>query len=242
LASAAEHYERILSPVYSWMVGGVELALQAGKSEIDDLRLDLPAGALVADLGAGFGMHAIPLARAGARVLAIDSSEKLLAELVRHASGLAVKTVCDDLLSFRTHLAEKASAILCMGDTLTHLPEHTHVDFLVQEVHEALTPGGQFVLTFRDYSHTLEGEARFVPVHSDERRILTCFLEYEEDTVVVHDILHERAGDAWETRVSSYRKLRLAPERVLASLETIGFETRASQGARGMVRVIGKIG
>jgi SAM-dependent methyltransferase len=223
------------------MVGGVEHALQAGQSEIDDLRLDLPANALVVDLGAGFGMHAIPLARAGARVLAIDSSEKLLAELARHAAGLAVTAVCDDLLSFRTHLTGKASAILCMGDTLTHLPEHTHVDFLVQEVHEALSPGGQFVLTFRDYSQPLEGEARFVPVHSDERRILSCFLEYEDDTVVVHDILHERAGDAWETRVSSYRKLRLAPERVVASLETIGFETRALQGARGMVRVTGKI-
>jgi hypothetical protein len=92
-----------------------------------------------------------------------------------------------------------------MGDTLTHLPEHTHVDFLAQEVHEALAAGGHFVLSFRDYSKPLEGDARFIAVHSDERRILTCFLEYEEDTVVVHDILHERAGDAWETRVSSYR-------------------------------------
>jgi hypothetical protein len=117
-----------------------------------------------------------------------------------------------------------------MSDTLTHLPEHTHVDFLVQEVHETLTPGGHFVLSFRDYSQPLEGDARFIAVHSDERRILTCFLEYEEDTVVVHDILHERAGDAWETRVRSYRKLRLAPERVIASLETIGFETRREPG------------
>ena len=47
-------------------------------------------------------------------------------------------------------------------------------------------------------------------------------------------------GVAWETRVGSYRKLRLAPERVAASLETIGFETRVEQGKRGMVRVIGR--
>jgi hypothetical protein len=60
-------------------------------------------------------MHAIPLARAGARVLAIDSSEKLLAGLVRHAAGLAVKTVCDDLLSFRTHLAGKAASLETIG-------------------------------------------------------------------------------------------------------------------------------
>jgi hypothetical protein len=108
-------------------------------------------------------------------------------------------------------------------------------------VHEALAPGGHFVLSFRDYTEPLKDEARFISVRSDERRILTCFLEYEEDTVLVHDILHERAGDAWETKVSSYRKLRLAPDRVIASLETSGFETRREHGARGLVRVIGKI-
>jgi SAM-dependent methyltransferase len=239
VSSVADHYSQLLAPVYSWMAGSVEVALDAGKSEIEELQLQLPAGALVADLGAGFGMHAIPLARAGMRVLAFDTSTELLTELDRHAEGLAIETVADDLLSFRTHLKEKVAAVFCMGDTLTHLPEHTHVDFLVQEVHEALSPGGHFVLSFRDYSVPLIGDARLIPVRSDERRILTCFLEYEEDTVVVHDILHERAGDAWETRVSSYRKLRLSPERVIASLETIGFETRKQSGLRGMVRIIG---
>jgi SAM-dependent methyltransferase len=241
MTSAADHYSQLLGPIYSWMAGGFEAALDAGKAEIDALNLQLPAGALVVDLGAGFGMHAIPLARAGAHVVAIDSSTQLLQELDRHSTGLAIESIADDLLSFRAHLSGKADAVVCMGDTLTHLPEHTHVDFLAQEVHEALAPGGSFVLTFRDYSEPLRDESRFIPVRGDERRILTCFLEYEDDTVVVHDILHERAGDAWETRVSSYRKLRLAPERVIASLQTIGFETRREPGPRGMVRVVGKI-
>jgi len=239
--TVSDHYAQLLAPVYAWISGSAEVALDAGKAELDELNLTLPAGSLVVDLGAGFGMHAVPLARRGMRVLAIDSSTDLLKDLDRLAAGLSVETVADDLLSFRSHLKEKAAAVLCMGDTLTHLPEHTHIDFLAQEVHEALAPGGYFVLSFRDFSESLEGDARFIPVRSDERRILTCFLEYEEDTVVVHDILHERAGDAWETRVSSYRKLRLAPDRVIASLETAGFETRREKGPRGMVLVVGKI-
>ena len=239
--SVSDHYAQLLAPVYTWMAGSVEVALETGKSEIDDLQLQLPTGGLVVDLGAGFGKHAIPLARAGMRVLAVDSSTELLQELDRLSTGLAIESVADDLLSFRSHLEEKAVAVLCMGDTLTHLPEHIHLDFLVQEVHEALAPGGHFVLSFRDYSEPLVGDARFIPVRSDERRILTCFLEYEEDTVVVHDILHERAGDAWETRVSSYRKLRLSPERVIASLETFGFETRKQAGLHGTIGVIGTL-
>jgi len=241
MASVAEHYERVLSPVYAWMAGGAEAALAAGESELEDLQLQLPAGALVVDLGAGFGMHAIPLARLGARVVAVDNSAELLGQLARLAGNLKIRTVRDDLLSFRSHLNEKASAIFCMGDTLTHLPEHTHVDFLVQEVVESLAHGGRFVLSFRDYSEALLDEKRFIPVRSDERRILTCFLEYEEDNVVVHDILHERQGDAWEKTVSNYRKLRLTPERVISSLESFGFATRREQGVRGMVRLVGEI-
>jgi SAM-dependent methyltransferase len=241
MPSVTEHYERVLSPVYAWMAGGAEAAIADGQAEIAALDLRLAPGARVVDLGAGFGMHTIPLARAGARVLAVDSSAHLLEELRRMAGDLPISTVQDDLLSFRAHLEEKAAAVFCMGDTLTHLPEHTNVDFLVQEVAEALSSGGLFVLSFRDYSEPLLDEQRFIPVRSDERRILTCFLEYEEDTVVVHDILHERAGDAWETRVSSYRKLRLSPERVTGSLESIGFDPRREDGLRGMVRIVARL-
>ncbi|HTU65532.1 MAG TPA: class I SAM-dependent methyltransferase [Steroidobacteraceae bacterium] len=238
MTSVAEHYDRVLSPVYSWMAGGAAAALDAGAAEIASLALNLPADAQVADLGAGFGMHAIPLARAGARVVAIDSSELLLAELKKLAGDLPIAASCDDLLNFRDHLDGQPAVVLCLGDTLTHLPEHTNVDFLVQEVAEVLAPGGRFVISFRDYSEPLTDLARFIPVRSDERRILTCFLEYDDDTVLVHDILHERAGDDWETRVSSYRKLRLSPERVIGSLETLGFVTRREAGPRGMVRIV----
>ena len=240
MATVAEHYERVLSPVYSWMAGGVDAALAAGKAEIEALQLGLPAGAVAVDLGAGFGMHTIPLARAGARVIAVDSSSQLLGELGRLAGDLPIEVVHDDLLSFRAHLKEKVAAIFCMGDTLTHLPEHTNVDFLVQEAAEALAPGGCFVISFRDYSEALLDASRFIPVRGDERRILMCFLEYEEDSVVVNDVLHERAGDAWETRVSSYRKLRLSPGRVTGSLESFGFDARQESGLRGMVRIVAR--
>jgi len=33
--SVAEHYERVLSPVYAWMAGGVDAALAAGAAEIE---------------------------------------------------------------------------------------------------------------------------------------------------------------------------------------------------------------
>ena len=98
--------------------------------------------------------------------------------------------------------------------------------------------GGVFVLSFRDYTAPLEAERRFIPVKSDADRILTCFLEYEENHVIVHDLLHERYGSAWRQRVSAYRKLRLSPDWVVAALDRAGFQVRRQAGLSGMVRLV----
>jgi 2-polyprenyl-3-methyl-5-hydroxy-6-metoxy-1,4-benzoquinol methylase len=238
VSTVAEHYERHLGPIYVWMAGGAEAALQAGAAEIEALSLPAARGAVVLDLGAGFGMHAIPLARKGARVTAIDSSAELLRTLTELRGDLPVRAVNDDLLSFQSHIAEAPSAILCMGDTITHLPDFGAVERLIERASAELPPGGVLVVSFRDYSVPLSGEQRFIPVRSDEARILTCFLEYKAEAVLVHDILHERTAEGWQTRVSHYRKLRLSPERLIDRLQSNGFNVRREAGMRGMVRLV----
>ena len=100
-------------------------------------------------------------------------------------------------------------------------------------------PGGLCAVTFRDYvSAPLKDDGRFILVRSDENRILTCFLEYFETTVQVHDLLHQRDGGQWRLRVSSYPKLRLSPEWVATTLTSLGFTVRREPALNGMVRVI----
>jgi hypothetical protein len=151
---------------------------------------------------------------------------------------LPVRTVNDELLHFQSHIAEAPSAILCMGDTITHLPDFGAVEDLLERASIELAPSGMFVVSFRDYSVPLKGEQRFIPVRSDEARILTCFLEYETEAVLVHDILHERTADGWQTRVSHYRKLRLSPAHLIDRLQSNGFNVRREAGMRGMVRLV----
>jgi len=238
MATVAEHYKTHLAPVYLWMAGGFDAAVSRGETEIEATLPNLSRGITAVDLGAGFGMHAIPLARRGCSVVAMDTSSILLEELRRHAGALPVRAVEDDLLSFQRHLESKAEVILCMGDTLTHLSEAQSVEKLFSRVAESLRPGGKFIATFRDYTSPLVGEERFVPVRSDTHRILTCFLEYGPGYVNVHDVLHERNGSTWQLRVSAYRKLRLSPEWVSAALQGNGFSVRIEPGLAGMVRVV----
>lgn len=126
----------------------------------------------------------------------------------------------------------------CMGDTLTHLPTLVSVGLLFAEVADVLDESGTFVLTFRDYTTALSAEQRFIPVRSDADRILTCFLEYDDTHVTVHDLLHEREASQWKLQVSSYRKLRLAPEWVSQALENCGFRVVREAGLSGMVRLV----
>jgi 2-polyprenyl-3-methyl-5-hydroxy-6-metoxy-1,4-benzoquinol methylase len=234
-----DHYAHHLGPVYTWMVGDIDAAFSRSDAELDALPLPSKVGGTAVDLGAGFGLHAIPLARRGFRVVAIDSYEPLLKELATRAGSLPVRTVNADLLAFRAHLAEPIDVIVCMGDTLTHLPNHSRVESLFVDVAASLSPGGLFVATFRDYvSAPLQDDARFILVRSDEERILTCFLEYaDHTTVTVHDLLHQREAGAWRLRASSYPKLRLSPEWVVEHLSSLGLSVRRETAPGGMIRI-----
>ena len=242
MKSPTEHYDAHLGAVYSWMVGDIDAALARSTAELDVLNLLPMATGRAVDLGAGFGLHALPLARRGFSVLAIDSCNTLLRELRERADTLPIRTVNADLRQFRAHVEAPVDIILCMGDTLTHLPDKSAVESLFADVSESLAEGGLFIATFRDYaSVSLQGEARFIPVRSDATRILTCFLEYADTTVTVHDLLHEYESAQWRLRVSSYSKLRLAPEWVANALSERGFSVQREVVQGGMVRVAARL-
>lgn len=223
------------------MHGGIEAALDRNRAFFDRHGIDRPRGSGVAvDLGSGPGFQAIPLAERGYRVVAIDTDRLLLDELAAHKGKLDVLDAHDDLLRFRRHVEEPVELIVCMTDTLLHLASRDDVRHLFEDCAAALEPGGQLILTWRDMTRELADLDRFLPVRSDADTIFTCFLEYEPDTVKVHDLVYVRNGDAWEFRRSFYRKLRIGVEWVEAELERAGLADPASTTSRGMTTTVAR--
>ena len=189
------------------------------------------------DLGAGCGFQAIPLARLGFSVTAIDRDRKLLAELQAHAGGESIETICADLVDFRRHARQPVELVVCMVDTLLHLASQDVVEHLFDDVRAALEPGGTFIATFRDFSVAAEELDRFISVRSDEHTIFTCFLEFEPATVKVHDLVYRCIEGDWKFAKSYYRKLRLSTAWVVSTLRAVGFQKVETGLDRGLVVV-----
>jgi 2-polyprenyl-3-methyl-5-hydroxy-6-metoxy-1,4-benzoquinol methylase len=237
MQNSETHYKTLLGPIYAWMLGDLQAAFARGQADID--ALPLPAGGIAVDLGAGLGLHSLPLAKRGFEVVALDSCQALLDELRVHAQSLPIETHLADLLQFRSFVKAPVRVIVCMGDTLTHLPSRSSVDALLSSAAAALSRGGVFAATFRDYAtRILQDEQRFILVRADADRILTCFLEYQDTLVTVHDIVTEKEHGQWRQKISSYPKLRLAPEWLVGRLTEDGFSVQRDATPGGMVRII----
>ncbi len=232
MSEVVDHYENLLADHYTWMLGSDFDALVARQLTVLDSAGVRPAdqGRTALDLGCGSGVQSIALARLGHDpVIGVDVSPTLLAELTaRSVAFPMVRAVQADLCAGLDALVAPGTVqtVVCMGDTLTHLPDHASLQRLFVDTYAALRAGGVFVLTFRDLTVPLKGLDRFLPVRSDADRILTCFVEDDgPDAVRVHDLVHQRtaAGD-WTLSTSSYRKLRLDPAWIVDRLTASGFD------------------
>jgi SAM-dependent methyltransferase len=237
------HYDTLLAPIYAWMVGDPAAAQARARDDLEPVAASGTSRVAV-DLGAGLGHHARALAEAGYDdVWMIDTSADLVAAArgtVRGCPG-RVHAIEGGLVAFDDHVERgSADAIVCMGDTLTHMADRDEVATLLGKVAATLRPGGVFLTTFRDYTRELEGVDRFVPVRSDDERILTVFLEYEDDVVHVHDLLFERRDDRWALQVGAYPKLRLAPSWVAGVLRDHGLIAEVDGSSGGLSRIVAR--
>ena len=163
----AAHYANLLARYYSWMFGlSFEEKVTEQRTILEPLLKDTPRG-LAVDLGCGPGFQTLALSQLGFRQIhSLDTSAKLLTEFAAHIDRLPIHAHHADILSLgETNIIPTgmADVIVCMGDTLTHLPTLQSVRHLFRAVHSTLVPGGLFILTWRDLTPELTGPTASSP-------------------------------------------------------------------------------
>jgi SAM-dependent methyltransferase len=247
MSNVTKHYEQLLAEHYVWMFGVTfEQKVAEQRALLNRILSSLPQAArqgAAIDLGSGPGFQTIALAELGySPVIAVDTSSQLLAELRAHSGSYAIETMQADLTSLDSlRLPESISIIVCMGDTLTHLPSKIAVQKLFQDAFGRLAPRGVFVLTYRDLTSELVGTDRFLPVQADDTKIMTCFLEYKSDEfVVVTDMIYVRRNGGWKLSKSSYEKLRLSSSWVSNALREAGFVIERDELAERLLLLVAR--
>jgi SAM-dependent methyltransferase len=153
-------------------------------------------GALILDAGCGNGRHALPLARAGYRVVAFDRSGLLLAAGRRAAGRARWPRFVRGSYANLPFGAGRFDAILNLGTALGYLGDHGDQRALC-EFRRVLIPGGRLVI---ETLHREELDARLV---AHEERALpggtTLCLErrFDPSRGILHETQRLREDAGW---------------------------------------------
>jgi 2-polyprenyl-3-methyl-5-hydroxy-6-metoxy-1,4-benzoquinol methylase len=120
----------------------------SGRAQADQIAEWVPKGATVIDFGCGNGRLTIPLAQAGYKVIAVDSSPTMLQRLRVHASTPgqrpSFRTIESDGSDLAAKLGKtKADAVVARAVLIHH--DYAGVEDIVVSLTKALKKGGHLI-------------------------------------------------------------------------------------------------
>jgi len=112
----------------------------------------------VLDVATGTGFHSIRLLRAGFDVISADGSPEMLAQAFENArrAGFIMRTVHADWRWLSRDIYNKYDAVICLGNSLTHLFSEQDRRKALAEFYAALNHDGVLVLDQRNYDGILD--------------------------------------------------------------------------------------
>jgi sarcosine/dimethylglycine N-methyltransferase len=155
-----DHYrnEYVMSFVDKWdeLINWSARAESEGQFFIDLLRAR--GKETVLDVATGTGFHSVRLTEAGFQVTSADGSAAMLAKAFNNGAsrGLILKTVQADWRWLNRDINGKYDAIICLGNSFTHLYEEKDRRRALAEFYAALKHDGLLILDQRNYDTMLD--------------------------------------------------------------------------------------
>ncbi|WP_461479976.1 glycine/sarcosine N-methyltransferase [Mycobacterium sp. HUMS_1102779] len=112
----------------------------------------------VLDVATGTGFHSVRLTQAGFDVTSADGSAAMLAKAFENGRkrGLIIRTVQADWRELNRGIQGKYDAIICLGNSFTHLHEEHDRRRALAEFYAALRHDGILILDQRNYDEILD--------------------------------------------------------------------------------------
>ena len=131
-------------------------AKSEGQFFIDILRAHGKESVL--DIATGTGFHSVRLTEGGFDVISVDGSAAMLAKAFENGQrrGLILKTVQADWRELNRGIHGKYDAIICLGNSFTHLHDEQDRRKALAEFYAALRHDGILILDQRNYDEMLD--------------------------------------------------------------------------------------
>lgn len=150
--------EYVMSFVEKWdeLIDWDARAQSEGRFFIDVLR-DRDKSSVL-DVASGTGFHSVRLTSAGFDVTSADGSAAMLAKAFENGKkrGLILKTVQADWRQLNKSIQGKYDAIICLGNSFTHLHDEQDRRRALAEFYAALRHDGILILDQRNYDEMLD--------------------------------------------------------------------------------------
>lgn len=112
----------------------------------------------VLDVATGTGFHSVRLTEAGFDVTSADGSAAMLAKAFENgrSHGIVLKTVQTDWRELNRQIDGKYDAVICLGNSFTHLHEERDRRKAMAEFYAALRHDGILIIDQRNYDEMLD--------------------------------------------------------------------------------------
>lgn len=171
-------------------------------------RLDecVNGGKLLLDVGCGTGNKTVHLAGPERFVVAIDGDAAMIREAEdRHARPEIEYRVLDMTAVGASFPAETFDALLCLGNTLAHLPGPDAVARLLADLGAVLKPGGLAVIQILNYDRVLDRALHDLPLlESDAIRFERRYAFQDCEMRFVTRLTVKQTGEIIENSIPLY--------------------------------------
>lgn len=146
------------------------------------------------DIGCGNGNKTILLAEPHRKIYAVDGDAGMIAVARRNYAGLGVDYAVLDMRNLRTGLKERCfDGVLCLGNTLVHLPDKTAVEALLADVYVLMSVSGVFVIQILHYEWIIVGKVSALPLIDTPHVVFRRNYEWEGDVLHFKTALTDKA-------------------------------------------------
>ncbi len=196
-------------------------------------KLPFPASRTrILDAACGTGMHALALAQRGFQATGSDLSAGMIerAQVNAQRAQLPVRFEVAGFGDLAGRFGESSfDALLCLGNSLPHLPTPEARRTGLRDFARCLEPGGLFILQNRNFDAVMASRERAMEpaAHSEDGKewVFLRFYNYLPDGLIEFNIVTLfRANDKpWKQAITHTTLLPLLQGDLLADLEETGF-------------------